>query len=111
MKNKLLILFGLATILTGCKSTPFYQEPAIVDISDSKVVVQWVSSDLPGNVFANKNTATLEDVKRVADQGCKQFSNKKAVLLSNTCGASVYNELAGRVCTAQNYLFACADEN
>ena len=96
-------------ILTGCASKPFYKAPAIVDISDSKVVVQLTHSNLPGNIFASKNTATMQDVQREANRGCAQY-NRKAKLLSNSCGATVYDQLTGHVCAATNYLFACQEQ-
>lgn len=107
MKN--VYIFIVSLLLTACSSTPYYQEPAIVDISDSKVVVQWVPSNLPGNVFASKNTATIEDVKRVADMGCKQYKDKKAVPLSSVCGNTIRTDF-GPACAATNYLFSCTDK-
>ncbi|WP_424946797.1 hypothetical protein [Candidatus Spongiihabitans sp.] len=111
MKYIAYVVSVLALLLSGCVSTtPWYKEPAIVDISDSKVVVQREHSNIPGNMFASKNTATIRDIKRVAESGCANYDEKKARLLSESCGRTIYDQLAGHVCVATNYLFACRDE-
>ncbi len=101
MKNIVTVL-AIVLLLSGCASQPWYKEPAIVDISDSKVVVQSEHSNLPGNMFASKNTATIHDIKRVAESGCSNYEGKKARLLSESCGRTVYDQLSGNVCAATN---------
>ena len=112
MKHLSIALLFITVFLSGCASQPWYKAPAIADISDSKVVVQYEHSNLPGNIFASKNTATLNDVKRVAQEGCSQYNNKEANLLSETCGRTVVTPGAygQSVCAATNYLFACKDK-
>ena len=88
-------------VLAGCAT---FKAPAIVDISDSKVVVQRSHGTPPLLV----NTATLEDVKKTANGGCGQY-NKKAVLLSEICGATRPAQF-GPVCAATNYLFSCKEK-
>jgi hypothetical protein len=56
---RILFVFLPVIFLTACSSTPYYQEPGIIDIMDSKVVVQWAPSNLPGNIFVSKNTVSL----------------------------------------------------
>ena len=109
MKRTVYVIFAVIFLLSSCATTPFYKEPAIVDISDSKVVVQWEHSNIPGGMFATRNSATLDDVKRVGESGCANFIGKRAKLLSEVCGRTVYNGYSN-VCAATNYLFACQDE-
>ncbi len=97
---QILALCGISLLLAGCAT---FKAPAIVDISDSKVVVQRSH----GPVFA-PNTATEKDVQKEADKGCGQY-NKKAVALSNVCGLTQQTQF-GPVCAATNYLFSCKDK-
>ncbi len=104
--KKISTLIVIAAI-TGCASAPVYIAPAIVDIAEDKVVVQRTVSNLPGNPFAAPNSATLSNVKGVANRGCKQYK-RKAVLLSETCGVTAYSRVSNsNVCAATNYLFSC----
>ena len=100
---------SVATILlSGCAAEPWYKAPAIIDISDSKVVVQKQHANRPGLLFASKNTATIDEVKRVAESGCAVYNGKKAKILSESCG--IYDDVNPDICLATNYLFACTHE-
>ncbi len=109
---KMMVLMLVVVVLAGCQTTPFYKEPAIVDISDSKVVVQLEHSNFPGYIFASKNTANLSDVGRAAHRGCSQYADKTAVLLSKSCGRQAHTggTYGSWVCVATNYLYACRDD-
>lgn len=101
-------MFLLTASLVGCAGTPFYKAPAIVDISDSKVIVQREHSNLPRNMSASPDTANKTDIEREAKRGCGQY-NKKPVLLSESCDRTVFKQSLGNVCMATNYLFYCRD--
>ena len=89
-----------SVLLAGCTT---FRAPAIVDISDSKVVVQKTDQ-----IGLAKNTATLQDVQKTANNGCGQY-NKKAVLLSEVCGRMQQTQF-GPICAATNYLFSCNEK-
>jgi len=111
MKAQAIIFAALTTItiITGCASKPFYEAPVIVDISDSKVVVQLTHYSI-GDFSTWENTADMQDVQREADRGCGQY-NRRAELLSYGCAASAPSQWGwNRVCTATNYLFACQEQ-
>ena len=100
MKMNFICMAAVATLFLVSCTTFTFKAPAILDISDSKVVVQKVLV-----IGLAENTATLSDVQKEADRGCGQY-NKKAILLSEVCGFSLYTEF-GVVCTSTNYLFSC----
>ena len=89
-----------SVLLAGCTT---FIAPAIVDISDSKVIVQRANQ-----IGLARNTATLQDVQKTANNGCGQY-NKKAVLLSNVCGLTQRTDF-GPICAATNYLFSCNEK-
>ena len=97
LKACVLTVVVATLLLVSCTT---FKAPAILDISDSKVVVQKALV-----IGLAENTATLSDVQKEADRGCGQY-NKKAILLSEVCGFSLYTEF-GVVCTSTNYLFSC----
>lgn len=105
MKNRLFQMAMLTLtggLLMACGGV--YQEPVVVDISDSKVVVQRSHS-----VGLQPNTATVADVQKVANKSCNLYSDKSsAIALSQRCGAQVQGTF-GPICTATDHLFACKD--
>ena len=86
-----------SALLAGCTT---FRAPAIIDISDSKVVVEKII-----RIGFSRNTASLKDIQKEADKGCGQY-NKKAVLLSEVCGKDLSTP-NGSVCMVINYLFSC----
>ena len=102
-----LISVGLG--LSGCQTTSVYKAPTIVDIDDSKVVVQR-QFGVPVGSFTTLNSATINDVKNIAEEGCANYKGKEAVLLSETCGLLGESVFGAPICVATNYLFACKDE-
>ena len=101
-----LISVGLG--LSGCQTTPVYKAPTIVDIDDSKVVVQR-QLRVPVGSFT-LNSATINDVKNIAAEGCANYKGKESVLLSETCGLLGTSVFGEPFCVATNYLFACKDK-
>ena len=89
-----------SALLAGCAT---FRAPVIIDISDSKVVVEKVIQ-----VGFSRNTASLKDIQKEADKGCGQY-NKKAVLLSEVCRQELPTPY-GSVCMVINYLFSCNEK-
>jgi len=90
--------------ITGCtlEQPSKYQAPAIVDISESKVVVQ-LNHFFAGGIW--KNSATFVGVEREANRGCAQY-NRKAKAISSRC--LLTDRIYG--CEVTNYLFACQEQ-
>lgn len=98
-------LTGMLLVANFLGACTYYAEPSIVDLVEDKVIVEWAVSDLPGNLFATRNSATLEDIQRVADRGCA-FHDKKAVSLGHVCGQTGFDS-TGSFCAAYHYSFLC----
>lgn len=104
-----LAIFTIVTsaVLASCATQPVFIEPIISDISDSKVEVDYS--------LARANSATIEDVKRVARSGCSQFKDKaKPTMLSKRCTSKTPPNFLlgtdyGSLCQTETYLFACSD--
>jgi len=96
------VMFAVAGCADFGKPKYLYQAPAIVDISESKVVVQL--AHIVGCLW--RNSAGLVQVKAEANRGCSRF-NRKASIISSRC---VRLHSAGYDCEVTNYLFACQEQ-
>jgi hypothetical protein len=98
MRNPFIAVFFLIW-LSACAG-PFYEEPVISDISDSKLIVQLQR----GCSADTDNTATRFDVERVAKNGCGLYGHNAHSLS--------YRRSSPRspCCNRYAYLYACSSE-